>query len=226
MKTLWKITAGASLWFGLLFIVGLLGGGCQTVKDDFSFSPLPDDVFHETRDGGLVDSAYATHRFVPGEVIVLHFPGVVPELVPHEERIKDDGTITLPLIGAVEAAGKTPGELQEVIHDLYVPSYYKDLIPGTKQRRVYYVGGQVRQPGRQEYLGATTVTKAIQSAGDFTDFAARSHVELTRTDGKKFMVNCVKAATNPSLDLPVYPGDKIFVPIFVPARGWRDLFRR
>ena len=94
-----------------------------------------------------------------------------------------------------------------------------DLSEGLQRRaatiysdtRVYSVGGQVRSPGRQVYVGATTVTKAIQSAGDFTDFAAGNRVQLTRADGKIILVNSVKAARDPSLDPPVYPGDKIVV---------------
>jgi protein involved in polysaccharide export with SLBB domain len=70
----------------------------------------------------------------------------------------------------------------------------------------------VRQSGRQEYLGPTTVLKAIASAGDFTDFASRRKVRLNRKDGSWQIVDCVKAAQNPSLDLPVFPGDKIDVP--------------
>ena len=103
-----------------------------------------------------------------------------------------------------------------------MPDFYKRLtVTVSTERRVYYVGGQVKGPGRQEYIGTITVTKAIQSAGDFTDFAAKTRVELTRADGRKVMVNCNKAAKDPSLDPPVYPGDKINVPL----RGWRDIFR-
>ena len=93
-----------------------------------------------------------------------------------------------------------------------MPDYYKRLtIIVTGEQRVYSVGGQVKAPGRQVYISATTVTKAIQSAGDFTDFAAKKRVKLTR-NGRTLTVDCVKAAKDPSLDLPVYPGDKIDVP--------------
>ena len=54
--------------------------------------------------------------------------------------------------------------------------------------------------------------KAIASAGGFTDFANKKKVKLTRVDGRTQTVNCVKALDNPSLDLEVYPGDKIHVP--------------
>jgi len=79
----------------------------------------------------------------------------------------------------------------------------------------------VRASGRQEYLGPTTVLKAIATAGDFTDFADRKNVILTRADGSQIAVDCIKAATDPALDLPVYPGDKIEVKI----RDLKSIFR-
>jgi protein involved in polysaccharide export with SLBB domain len=98
------------------------------------------------------------------------------------------------------------------VYELYVPRFYRPGVIPVPDRRVYFVGGQVRSPCRQMYLGATTVTKAIQSASDFTDFAAKRRVELTRADGQKLVIDCERAARNPALDLPVYPGDKIVVP--------------
>ena len=58
-----------------------------------------------------------------------------------------------------------------------------------------------------------TVLKAIQSASDFTDFAKKKKVQLTRSNGrKKETINCEKARQDPKLDLPIYPGDNIYVP--------------
>ncbi len=66
----------------------------------------------------------------------------------HEETIKEDGTITLPLIGSVYAVGKTAGELQNEIYTNYVPKYYVRLTVTVKSGdRVYYVGGEVKSPG-------------------------------------------------------------------------------
>ena len=90
-----------------------------------------------------------------------------------------------------------------------MPDYYKRLtVIVTTDRRVYYVRGQVRSSGRQEYIGPTTVLKAIASAGDFTDFADRKKVHLTRTDGKRITVDCIKAAKDSTYDLPVFPGTR------------------
>jgi len=148
-----------------------------------------------------------------GDLIKIEFSGVPTPIPAHEEHIKDDGTITLDLIGAVKAAGKTVGELQKEIQNAYVPKYYKKLTVTVKGSDLfYYVGGEVKNPGRQLYLGPITVTGAIKSAGDFTDFANKKKVRLIRASGKILIINAIKAQDNPELDLQVYPGDKIDVP--------------
>ena len=209
-------------WLALTVVGGLLAAGCATTENDqVKFSDPPKDLFPEATNAvvstnaghqGLAAVTQRGDRFQITDQVTVKFSGTVDPIPPHEERIKDDGTITLSLIGAVKAAGKTPGDLQKEIHDLYVPDYYKRLtITVTGEQRVYSVGGQVKAPGRQVYISATTVTKAIQSAGDFTDFAARRRVVLTRATGERLIIDCRKAAKDPALDLPVYPGDKIEV---------------
>jgi polysaccharide export outer membrane protein len=76
----------------------------------------------------------------------------------------------------------------------------------------YFVDGEVRLPNRQVYLSRTTVLKAIASAGGFTDFANKGKVTLTRVDGRTVIVNCKRAIKDPTLDLEIFPGDKIWVP--------------
>jgi protein involved in polysaccharide export with SLBB domain len=66
-------------------------------------------------------------------------------------------------------------------------------------------------PGRYPYNSEITVLKAIAAAGDFNDFAKTSAVELTRLNGQKYIINADDARQDVSKDLPVYPGDNIFV---------------
>jgi protein involved in polysaccharide export with SLBB domain len=153
-------------------------------------------------------------RFHVGETVSVVFSGTPDptEIPSHEEAVKEDGNITLPLIGPIKALGKTAGELQNEIQDLYVPKYYVRLNIVVKPGDlIYYVRGEVKQPGREIYVGETTVTKAITSAGDFTDFASHK-VKLIRANGQVIKVNVDKALEDPSLDLQVYPGDQIMVP--------------
>ena len=154
-------------------------------------------------------------RIAVGDTITITLTGIPEEnLAPYEKPITDDGTITLPDIGRIQAAGKTPGALEDYIHDQYVPKFYTHLgvtVKTASDNRVYFVRGEVKNPGREIYVGPTTVTKAITSAGDFTDFANRSKVILIRSGGKHFKLDCEKILNGEEPDPPVYPGDQITV---------------
>jgi protein involved in polysaccharide export with SLBB domain len=158
-------------------------------------------------------SAAAVARFRVGETVIVTFSGSPIDIPAHEEPIKEDGNIALPYIGAVHAEGKTAGELQNEIQSDYVPKYYVRLTVTVKSGdRVYYVGGEVKGGGRQLYVGDTTVTKAIQSAGGLTDYANHGKVWLTRaTTSQRIRVNYDDALQNPAKDPPVYPDDQINV---------------
>jgi len=142
-------------------------------------------------------------------------PGTTVPLAPVETDIKGDGMINLPDIGRVEAAGRTPGELEKDIQAKYEPAYYTHMaVTVTPIVRYFYVYGQVGtgMNAKQFYTGPITVTQAIAAAGDFTPFANKKKVRLRRkSDGSTHYINCVKAINDPKLDLWVHPGDIIYV---------------
>jgi polysaccharide export outer membrane protein len=216
-KAFLKNTVQFALVIGLVAVaVALTGCQTPTASNDIKFTAPPADADMPS----TVGTADEAMRFAKDDLVIVNFSGQ-QDLQPHEERIKEDGTITLQYINSIKAEGKTTGELQREIHDAYVPTFYKRLTVTVKtDRQIYYVQGEVRQSGRQEYLGPTTVLKAIASAGDFTQFASRKRVRLNRKDGSWVIVDCVKAAQNPALDLPVFPGDKIDVPVRSAFETW------
>jgi len=148
-----------------------------------------------------------------GDSLVIVFSDTSNVIPAFEERVNERGDITLIENMSFKAAGKTRAELEKEIRERYVPKYYVKLTVNIKpQERFFFVDGEVKVPGRHVYSGRMTVTKAIASAGYFTDFARKTKVRLIRVNGKKETIDCVKAETEPSLDLPVYPGDSIHVP--------------
>lgn len=151
-----------------------------------------------------------------GDTLFITFHDLPTATMPVEAQIRPDGTITLMEDQTFKAAGMTRSKLEREIRDRYVPAYFRSmtvLIKPKEDTRLYYVGGEVRAPGGQFYRTRTTVIKAIQSAGDFTDFANKRKVELTRSGASKpIIINANKARTNSALDLEVYPGDRIHVP--------------
>jgi polysaccharide biosynthesis/export protein VpsN len=148
-----------------------------------------------------------------GDRVVVEMTGTPETIQPFAQDISADGTISMNYIGHVQAAGKTPGELQDEIQAAYVPAWYKHLsVSVTPPQRFFSVGGQVNKGDRFPWTGPTTVTRAIQAAGGFDPFAAKKKVRLTRVDGTVIIVDCIDVLDHPEKDPPVYPGDKVDVP--------------
>jgi len=185
-----------------LLLASLVLTGCETFNKTKSFPPAGDK-----------QTTAVVARFHFGETVIINFSGPPEPPMAHEELIKEDGTITLPLIGSVKAVGKTAGELQTEIQTNYVPKYYVRLTVTVKPGELFYfVRGEVNSRGsRLPYTGETTVTTAIASAGGFSDFANHT-INLIRANGQEVTrVDVDKATANPSLDPKVYPGDQIVV---------------
>jgi len=181
----------------VLLIMGL--AGCASTQD-----PLPPS-------GEII-----VPKIVLGDIVTVTVSDIIDPPPPQEKPIKDDGTISLPQIGSVMAVGKTPGQLEDEIWHRYVPAYYTHctITVKTTGDRVYFVRGEVHTPNRYLYTGPITVSKAIASANDFTDFADRKHLVLIR-EGKRYHLNYKKILSGEAPDPAVYPGDEIVVP-----RSW------
>lgn len=126
--------------------------------------------------------------------------------------VDENGEVSLPLIGRVVAIGLTPGELAERIEAHYVPRFYvRCSVSVQVQARYFYVGGEVRAPGRYPWTEDMTLLKAINTAASFTDYANRRRVEIIRGKDKR-PVDVEEIRRNPALDVPIRPGDSIWVP--------------
>jgi len=189
----------AFLWSGLCLSV-LAFAGCETTGNDRT--GVPPDVYTNSDEIRVGDMLTVTFRGGPSL-----------NIMDHKERVSEEGFITLPQIGDVEAAGKSRVELQKEIQGRYVPDYYRNLtVTIAPDERFFYVYGEVNRPDRYLYTGELTVLGAISTAGDFTDFANPKKVQLLRTDGTSDIVNCRDALRSPSNNLEVLPGDTINVP--------------
>lgn len=149
-----------------------------------------------------------------GDSVTVSFSDTPQPIQPINTNVGEDGRLTgLPLGVGVQAAGKTPAQVQEDIQKAYVPRYFLHLTASVKPEvRFYFVGGEVRLPNRIQYQGDMTVLRAIDTAGGFTDFADKKKIELRRSNGQSFTIDAQKARKNSKLDLPVYPNDQVSVP--------------
>jgi polysaccharide export outer membrane protein len=224
-----KVRKWAGLWASIcgLALAGMFVNGCHTRSSTVTFTdpavigasagtPAP-----AISEGGSSNTISSELKIRPGDSLLVTFFDLPKEpfVIPYEERVKEDGTILLLQNLTFVAAGKTRAELEKEIHDAYVPKYYVRLTVSVRQQKetqFYYVLGEVKMPGRQIYVSRLTVLGAIASAQGFTDFARQTGVKLTRADGHLFTINCLKARSDPRLDLEVFPGDKVDVP----RRSW------
>jgi protein involved in polysaccharide export with SLBB domain len=219
MKPLSKCTV---CWLASLTLMaaGLVFSGCETPRraDDptiWGQGPVGAETAGQIPIGPSTNPVAPTEgvRLKVEDTVKVTFSGTSVLIPQHVEKINEDGKINLHHIGAVPAAGRTPAELAQIIRDLYVPKYYRTLnVVVETEGRTYVVGGEVRRPEKQWYMGPTTVLKAIESAGGFTDFAAKRRVTVTRANGEIIRVDCIRAQRDPSEDRPVYPGDLVRVP--------------
>jgi polysaccharide export outer membrane protein len=152
-----------------------------------------------------------------GDSIEIKISGVPPQETSSfgAVNVGDDGTINLHLLGKVAAAGMTASQLQSDIEQRYVSAgiYTTPTIIITSQSspRLINVSGAVRAEGRFSWTPDMTLLTAINAASGFNDFANQRRVMLTRGDSVQ-VYDVTKIRRDPTLDVPVKPGDTISVP--------------
>ncbi len=157
----------------------------------------------------------------PGDSIIVRLSGVPAEemaVVSNTYDIGDSGTINLPYIGEVRAAGNRPSQLQKNIEGAYKsaeifthPTVGVTLNnAGGGGTQVIYVSGEVKTPRAVPIAPNMTIHDAITSAGGPTDFAKMKAVKHTR--GGVTSIRDLRKADNPDAQIPAQPGDKIHVP--------------
>jgi polysaccharide export outer membrane protein len=138
--------------------------------------------------------------------------------------IRPDGTITMPLIGDLKAAHKTPSQLKAEI-ETRLQDFIK--LEGTAvtvsvtavNSYRFTVSGEVVRPGIFAANQYTTVADAIALAGGFTRFAERDAVSIQRRDPKTgevrkipIMYSAIASGNRPEMNLVLLAGDSVHVP--------------
>jgi polysaccharide export outer membrane protein len=132
--------------------------------------------------------------------------------------IRNDGIISMPLVGEVKAAGLTPNELDQKLIELYAPQLTTKEVSVEVQSSAYpvYVTGAVLRPGKILSSHPITALEAVMEAGGF-DYtkADMKHVVVIRKEGggtKNYILD-LKAVMDGKTGAPFYlkPSDIIFV---------------
>lgn len=107
-----------------------------------------------------------------------------PELTK-QIPVRSDGKISLPLLGDIVAAGRTPAQLRVDISDKlkgYIEDPRVDIIVQQINSLKYNVFGEIGKPGSYVLNGGTTIVDAIALAGGLKDFARRRKIYILRVD--------------------------------------------
>lgn len=134
--------------------------------------------------------------------------------------VRPDGKISLPLLNDVEAAGRTPTELRNIIAKKlaeYMPAAEVSVIVSEVRSFKVSVIGEVGKPDRYELKSRATVLDLLAQAGGFTQFASRSRIVVLRPNGEameRIPFNYNKAITTSGEreNFPLRPGDIVVVP--------------
>jgi polysaccharide export outer membrane protein len=117
------------------------------------------------------------------------------------------GSITMPLIGAVPARGKTPAGLASEITARLRRGYIRDpsVAVEIESYRPFFILGEVAAPGQYPYVPNMSIESAVAIAGGFSPRARRDRVTLTHTDA----AGPIRLVVPPGTALS--PGDTILV---------------
>jgi polysaccharide export outer membrane protein len=155
------------------------------------------------------------YKIGPGDVLQI----VVwkePELT-RDVLVRADGWLTLPLLGEIEAAGRTPRQLTDELtrglsRFLTAPQVTVGVGQATRAR--VYVIGQVVRSGEIPLSFPLTVVQALALSGGFREFARTDAILVVSRDRDVTSFNYKKFEAGRDLvqNVALQPGDIIVVP--------------
>jgi polysaccharide biosynthesis/export protein len=163
---------------------------------------------------------------VPGEHYIIGRGDVLDVAVWKDDAqtkvvtVLPDGTISLPLVGEIVAAGITVADLKKEIAckvAKYVPDPVLTVIVQQVNSMLIYVIGKVNSPGRLVLNTNVNVMQALTMAGGLNPFAKRDKVSIMRGEGSAarmidFDYDAVSSGRNLSQNIILQRGDVVVVP--------------
>jgi len=146
-------------------------------------------------------------------------------------RVLGDGTVSLPLLGVVQAAGLTKTGFEARVRDLLEQRFLLDpqvtiSVTEFRSKQVSVIGA-VTNPGTYQMIGPRTLLQMISEAGGLTKEAGDQIIILRKTesgvaDRLSLDLDDLVIHGNPELNLALRPGDVINVPVDRPIYVYVD----
>lgn len=153
-----------------------LGGAPSTTVTRLEAMPAP---------RGAMSNSDAEYRIGSFDLLVIDVFGVKD--LAREARVDAGGNVAFPLIGTVQAAGRTPAELASDIGALLRQQYIRNpqVSVNVKEAvsQVVTVDGEVKEPGLYPVLGSMSLMQAVARAGGTSELAKLSEIVVFRQVG-------------------------------------------
>jgi polysaccharide biosynthesis/export protein len=201
----------------------ILGGDPSIKVLQSAELPMPDrsDLIGEDR----------PYLIGPFDKLVIDVFGI-EELSKKEVQTDASGRISFPLAGVIEAAGKTPAEVEQLLEGKLRGSYVRDpqVTVNLKETvsQVITVDGQVKEPGLYPVVGRMTLMRAVATAKGAAEFAKLEDVVIFRTvKGQKLaaLYNLRAIRRGAYQDPEVFANDVVVVGDSKARRLFKDLLQ-
>lgn len=212
--------------FILLTMVAVLIGGCSISSSSSWNMPAGPEAYGVIPPASLGERP--EYRLSPQDKLTISVFRE-PDLSVVEAPIEISGGMVLPLIGHVEAAGKTSSELASEIErrlGSYLVRPQVSVIVASSESLNVTVDGAVQEAGVYQMKGQTTLLQSIAMAKGASRVADLDRVAVFRTiDGKRngaiFDVRMIQAGT--AEDLVLQNGDYVMVGASNIKAVWYDV---
>jgi polysaccharide export outer membrane protein len=134
--------------------------------------------------------------------------------------VRPDGAFSFPLVGEVDARGKTVPELNKTVSER-LTRYISDAVVTISVQEIrgnkIFVLGQVNKPGEFIVNPSVNIMQALSMAGGMTPFAATNDIIVLRGQGTQqkamaFRYNDVVRGRSLDTNIELLSGDIVVVP--------------
>jgi protein involved in polysaccharide export with SLBB domain len=163
-------------------------------------------------------SAQTVAMLRTGDIFEMRLSGMPAEFAADfaaQYTVNQDGTVNVPLIGEMKAAGMTASQLERTIQTKLVAEKIFTrptvLINIAQATRYVSISGGVKAPQRLSWSSDLTLSSAIGNCSGLSDFGSPKGIRIIR-DGKVFgTFNLTELQKDPSKDQKLLPGDQVVV---------------
>lgn len=153
-----------------------------------------------------------------------------PEMRAERIQVDASGRITFLFAGTLEVAGRTPGEVGNLIADKLRGRYLRDPVVSVNLKetasQVVTISGEIKRPGIYPVIRGMSLLKAIARAEGWTEFSKRREVLVLReVGGQKYAaLYDVGAIEKGNYSDPIlFANDTIIVGFSAARRNFKDL---